>query len=222
MRDASVALYIQPISAFENGERLLSIEERSRAERFASSSARLAFVAGRILIRRALGQRLDCPPEQLMIVISATGRPELDPDRHPEGLSFSLSHSASAMALAVSANRVGVDIEAKDRRADFARLARRILGVGESGLAERMAAEKAMFLAVWTAKEAAAKAAGTGLRFDPRRFQLIGDPQPSGAPIAVRCADNTEVWIRSVAVEGEICAVASTERNFEVDLLAPP
>jgi 4'-phosphopantetheinyl transferase len=218
IRAEPVFLHIAPIAAIEVDECLLSAEERNRTEQYQNAAARRAFVAGRVLMRRMLGQTIGCAAAEVAIIISETGRPDLDPRFHPGGPSFSLSHTTETLALGVSAARVGVDIEAGDRRAKIATLAQRILGPDESNFAARMGADKRAFLAAWTAKEAAAKADGAGLRMEPRNFQLLDLPAPGSPPVAVRCRDLSIFWVRAVAVDGQICAVASREPAFELRL----
>lgn len=78
-------------------------------------------------------------------------------------------------------------------------LIRVALAPGELALAERLAAQEgtglpAALTALWCAKEAAAKAAGTGLGGRPRDWRTTGDPgsgeltvlSPDGQPYPVR------------------------------------
>lgn len=88
------------------------------------------------------------------------GRPFL-PDR--PAIEISISHAAPFTAVAVSTNRVGVDVECVESIRDPAGLARRFFTDGE----QRMLAEAPHLAAavceIWTRKESLAKYVGTGL-----------------------------------------------------------
>ena len=90
-------------------------QERGRALR--QETDRLAFFAGKILLRRALSSYLNCAPEILSFKTGSHGKPYLfspsgtisgfRPDIH-----FNLSHSGSYIAIAFSsAAPIGIDIE---------------------------------------------------------------------------------------------------------------
>jgi len=74
---------------------------------------------------------------------------------------FSLSHSDTALAVAVSRDTVGVDVERVTAR-DTDRLTRRVLTPAEAEAYDALPAEEraAFFFRAWTAKEALFKAAG--------------------------------------------------------------
>lgn len=88
---------------------------------------------------------------------------------------FSITHCADLVAVALSSNPVGVDIE----REDFARFAsglhEKILTNGERTAYEKLSIEdKPRFLnALWTKKEAVFKIAGTGA-FLPKSVETAG------------------------------------------------
>jgi len=112
-----------PASAWTRYAAWLGESERARLARFVRAERRRQFVAGRALLRLALGRLLGLAPEALAI--------EERPGRAPAlvcpadaGVSFSISHSGSWVACAAStATEVGLDIERIDPARDVMALA---------------------------------------------------------------------------------------------------
>jgi 4'-phosphopantetheinyl transferase len=147
--------------------RLLSSDERERADSFRFGIHRSRFVQTRALLRRILARYLDADAGSIVLGTSADGKPRiLEPDG-PAPLRFNVSHSESVALVAVAHHReVGVDVERV--RDDFA----------WEGIADRWfpAAEVAAirgtepahrtlaFFRCWVRREAYLKGLGTGLR----------------------------------------------------------
>ena len=87
--------------------------------------------------------------------------------------SFSLSHSASAVAVAVSRTDVGIDIEEVNAISND-RFANKILNEAEYGLYEKIIPEEQdlFLLEKWTAKESLFKKQGMKT-FDPRNYDTL-------------------------------------------------
>jgi 4'-phosphopantetheinyl transferase len=161
----------------------LSTADRARADRFRRSEDRLRFVAGRGLLAALLRQTAPTPPVPLELALTEHGRPFLpsSPD-----LVFSISHAGDVVAVALARGaRVGLDVEALDRRVDLPALAKRILNPADlarfSAVAEPDRARA--FFRAWTGKEAVLKAKGLG---------LFGGLEPIAAPLDDRPATLTE------------------------------
>ena len=112
-----------------------------------------AFVALRAALRRVLGERIGCAPQEVPIVIGAKGKPllgECDADLH-----FSITHGTGLGMIALAAGRpVGVDLE------------RVVPGHAKAAAwALRMPSDTApeRVFAAWCEREAVAKASGCGL-----------------------------------------------------------
>ena len=166
---------------------VLSEEERARLGSISDPDTRTQHALGRALIRLAGAAAAGISCDQVQIVVSAEGKPEL------AGLGVSIAHSEGVVALATcSASPVGVDVEsvpgdpAAARRIIERRFARSEIEtarhLADSGLGE-------WFARVWTIKEAVGKALGVGLpaalsgavvssEHDP--FRLV--KSPSGPP----------------------------------------
>jgi acyl transferase domain-containing protein/phosphopantetheinyl transferase len=120
-----------------------------------------------LLWRRQTGSLFPC---QIRVGNDAAGRPWA---RGPAGEEFhvSLAHSGHlAVAVAAEHGPVGIDVEPVTDRsiADVA------LTEAEAALVDRSADRPELLVRLWTAKEAVAKATGTGLGGRPRRFAVTG------------------------------------------------
>ncbi|WP_302168864.1 type I polyketide synthase [Streptomyces sp. TBY4] len=182
--------------------RYLGAAERAAHERL-SPRARAPWLLGRIAAKDALRHLLwdggagPVFPAEVPIGNDQAGRP-LAGGALAGGFRLSIAHKDRiAVALAHPALPVGIDVEQVTTDPDA--LIRIALAPGELGLAERLAAREgtglpAALTALWCAKEAAAKAAGTGLGGRPRDWRTTGDPDsgelrvlsPDGHPYPVR------------------------------------
>ncbi|MEU9232461.1 beta-ketoacyl synthase N-terminal-like domain-containing protein [Streptomyces subrutilus] len=182
--------------------RYLGAAERAAYERL-SPRARTPWLLGRIAAKDALRQLLwdggagPVFPAQVPIGNDPAGRP-LAEGPLTRGLRLSIAHKDRiAVALAHPGRAVGIDVE--QVTADPDALVRIALGPQEVRLAERLAAREgsglpAALTAVWCAKEAAAKAEGSGLGGRPRDWRVSEDPDtgallvrsPDGHPYPVR------------------------------------
>ncbi|MEU9799256.1 beta-ketoacyl synthase N-terminal-like domain-containing protein [Streptomyces sp. NPDC051000] len=150
-----------------------------------SPRVRAAWLLGRIAAKDALRNLLwdggagAVFPVEVPVGNDPSGRPV------PEGplvagVHLSIAHKDRlAVALAHRTRPVGVDVETVTTDPDA--LLRIALGPGERALAERLAAVDGTTLpgaltTLWCAKEAAAKAEGTGLAGRPRDWRVTGDP----------------------------------------------
>lgn len=153
----------------------LATDEVARAERTSDPAARRQFVAGRVLLRSALGKATGVAPEALRFRYRKGGKPFL-----PGGPPFSLSHSGDSVIVAVgtggpAGGRVGVDVEVVRPVRRMAAVVRRRFAPEESTWwaqappARRVAA----FFQVWSRKEAVAKALGGGLAVPGAAFAVV-------------------------------------------------
>ncbi len=163
-------------------ERLLSPDERERADRYLVNGPRERFVVARGTVREVLGELTGISPEQLRFSYPCLcGKPDCRPSaRKPrlerKALQFNVSHTEGLAMLAVSGDHeVGVDVE-------------RIDGKPEA------------FYRGWTRKEAYAKGKGNGLALGQAEagevdgWWLSDLPAPAG-------------YVASLAVEGDGCPV---------------
>jgi 4'-phosphopantetheinyl transferase len=137
-------------------------EERDRASRFRRAEDRERYLAAHGALRLLLGRYLTCDPLTLHFAVSTNGKPFLE----NQELQFNLSHSGGIALIAVAQSRqVGADIEQVRPMPDLQAVAARVCTPVElvrlSGLAGRE--RECAFFAMWTRKEALAKATGEGI-----------------------------------------------------------
>ncbi|MFD9533229.1 beta-ketoacyl synthase N-terminal-like domain-containing protein [Streptomyces sp. NPDC060010] len=164
--------------------RYLGAAERAVYER-RSPRERAGWLLGRIAAKDALrgllwdGGAGAVFPVEVPVGNDPSGRP-VPEGPLVSGVHLSIAHKDRlAVALAHRTRPVGVDVETVTTDPDA--LTRIALGPGERALAERLAALDggtlpAALTTLWCAKEAAAKAEGTGLAGRPRDWRVSGDP----------------------------------------------
>ncbi|MFF5806590.1 beta-ketoacyl synthase N-terminal-like domain-containing protein [Streptomyces sp. NPDC012746] len=168
--------------------RYLGARERTAYERLAPR-ARAPWLLGRIAAKDALRQLLwdggagPVFPAEVPVGNDPTGRP-IAQGALAGGVRLSIAHKDRlAVALAHPTRPVGIDVEAVTTDPDA--LVRIALGPQELRLAEELTARDgaglpAALTALWCAKEAAAKAHGTGLGGRPRDWRVSDDPGSGG------------------------------------------
>jgi 4'-phosphopantetheinyl transferase len=140
---------------------VLSESERARLAFLPDPDMRTQHALGRALIRLAGAAGAGIPRDQVQIIVSSQGKPEL------AELGVSIAHSGRVVALATcSASPVGVDIEPV--RGDLTaarRIIERRFAPAEIDTANQLAdsAIGEWFARVWTIKEAVGKALGVGI-----------------------------------------------------------
>ena len=184
-------------------ERILSTDERARADRRITESGRRAvrqsLLVRRLMLARATGQH----PAALRFGYGEFGRPELRPN--PWGIRFNMSHSRSLIAgLVTTGNRCcGIDIESTEPPPEVLLHAGRVFRPGERAELAGLdpAARSRRFVELWVLKEAYTKALGLGLRhrFDSFGFTL----DAAGAITLADPAQSASEW--DLRVTGPLC-----------------
>jgi 4'-phosphopantetheinyl transferase len=147
--------------------RVLSSDERERADSFRFGIHRSRFVQARALLRRILARYLEADAASIVLGTAADGKPRLlEPDGSAP-LRFNVSHSESVALVAVARHReIGVDVERV--RDDFAweDVADRWFPAAEVAAIRRVepAHRTLAFFRCWVRREAYLKGLGTGLR----------------------------------------------------------
>lgn len=150
----------------EDGVALLDAAERERLDKFHAPNVRNEFVLSRMLLRSVLAAHLQTSPAALRFERDADNKPQLAaPFAHWH---FNLSHGGEWIALALSnAGPVGIDIESHARKNNLHAIARRFFSAAENAALDSIEHDDAdwlqAFFAIWTLKEAHAKALGCGL-----------------------------------------------------------
>ncbi|WP_148668651.1 4'-phosphopantetheinyl transferase superfamily protein, partial [Streptomyces sp. WAC05950] len=206
--------------------RYLGAAEREVYGRLAPR-ARAPWLLGRIAAKDALrgllwdGGAGPVFPAEVPVGNDPAGRPVAEGPL-TRGFRLSISHKDRiAVALAHPGRPVGIDVESVT--ADPDALVRIALGADELRLAERLAARPAAhgdtglpaaLTALWCAKEAAAKAAGTGLGGRPRDWRVAGDPDSGG--LVVTSPDGTPCPVRTTVLADPHGPLADTPPDHGV------
>ena len=184
---ASLAVSESDIDRF-NG--ILTPEELQRANRFRVEKAKKRFIAARSALRVLLGKATETDPRDIVFVFGDNGKPRLAAG----GPLFNTSDSGDVVAIVLASEELGVDIEVKRPMARRLRLARRICTTREFEQLETLpAAEREIeLLRLWTCKEAALKAVGTGLSGGLRNVEV--ELPAHDQPELRKLLDETSGW----------------------------
>lgn len=165
--------------------RLLSDEERSRAERFRFDRDRQRFLAAHGILRTIVGQYLDIPSVDLQFQEGPHGKPAVRESMNDLQLMFNMSKSNGHSLYAVTRqSEVGVDIEEVRDVPEMDEIVKRFFSTAEQvEFASLRPGEKTRgFFNCWTRKEAVLKAVGSGLRTPLDSFDVSLAP---GGPACI-------------------------------------
>jgi|HubBroStandDraft_6_1064221.scaffolds.fasta_scaffold495418_2 4'-phosphopantetheinyl transferase len=161
------------IDLADKGLRLAALALEPSPEDLARAASRPAAEREDVLVRRGLvrlcaASALGADPAELAILWSAQGAPRLG--RPFDGHHLSWAQRSSRFACALALRPIGIDIEI----ADGGEIPWNMLHAQEAA-ALRAAAQgerEGLFLRIWAAKEAYAKALGVGFRREPTEFAV--------------------------------------------------
>lgn len=178
MNPVSVDLWQWELSGDVPAEeaRVLSADERARADRFVFPQHRARFIRGRARLREILGLYVGLAPEDIAFALSAYNKPSLANPLAPP-LNFNLSHSGDLAVLGVSADvELGVDVEwIRPLKED---IAGRYFSPRECAVLRALPPDHQprAFFECWTRKEAYIKASGEGLSLPLDSFEVAFGP----------------------------------------------
>ena len=164
-----------PARGLEELQRLLSVDELTRAERFHFDRDRRHFIGRRAILRIVLASYLENTPASVRFSYNDFGKPCLADPAHSNRLSFNLSHSGELIRIAVAIDReVGIDVEVVDESVPIDSVARSFFSPREIATLEAMPEllRRAGFFSCWTRKEAYVKARGKGLSLPLASFDV--------------------------------------------------
>jgi 4'-phosphopantetheinyl transferase len=197
----------------------LDEDEQARAASFRAEADRRAYIAAHALARLMLEQAGGLPAAAWRFARGPQGRPEPDP---PTGLRFSLSHSRSLVACAVTlTDDIGLDVEDLARPPASPGLAERYFAPQEAALLAALPPERRhdAFLRLWTLKEAYVKATGEGISAGLDRFAFTLDP-----PRLAFAPGGTAPWrvLQWQPTPGHVLAMALRRSPAATAAPAPP
>jgi 4'-phosphopantetheinyl transferase len=208
--------------------RVLSREERERADRLVAEVDRARFIAGHARLRAILARYLDIVPSAIRFETTSFGKPRLLANDSAGEIRFNFSHSDELALCAVTrAREVGVDVERMEPSESLAEIAGRYFSPREVAALASLPPEQQCdaFYMCWSRKEAYVKARGRGLSIALDSFDvslapgdqdaLLADREEQGAP-AWRVCDLSPApgFAGALAVEGS-CAAISRYRWIE-------
>lgn len=186
---------------------VLSISERSRADRMVFAEHRRRFIAARVWCRSILGSCLGLEPRDVPLVADSYGKPHLRVGTGLADLRFNVSHCGRLALMGIAAGRnIGVDLEAPLPATSWPRVAERFLTCEERTYVRDLAGpQQSLALAeIWTRKESLSEALGTGLT-----TQILSWTVGPACWLSRRCGERLEVmslpnyhpWAAAVAIE---------------------
>jgi len=174
------------------------------------------------MLRHQLGEEIGIAPESVFFATGKHGKPCLDIsgiDRPPQ---FNLTHSGDFVALAISDDEVGVDIENLRPVNAAQRLANRFFSPEERKHVFELDGEARdrAFLRIWTQKEAYLKATGLGVGMPLRGVETEPDPAaPPGLRAIAGDRNEAASWtLLEVEIPGTVCIVAVREPAAELEI----
>ena len=156
-------------------ERVISADERVRADRFRFETHRNQFIAARGVLRKVLGEYLYSEPRELRFQYGKFGKPAIA-DEHLTGIKFNISHSENLALFAVTREReIGVDIERINSSMVDAAMISENLTEQETTYLYSLPLDKRdiFFFECWTRKEAFMKGCGKGLAIPPKEIETL-------------------------------------------------
>jgi len=197
----------------------LSLEDRTRADRFKFESDRRKFCAARASLRLILSRHLGVKPNRIQLETGEFGKPFVADKNLAQGLRFNLSHSHQLALISITREReVGVDIEFM--RSDFVteEVASHFFSPSEVAEFRSVSPElrTRSFFNCWTRKEAYIKARGEGLYCPLDQFDVSVAPDKPAMLLESR-VDPADVrrWIfNDIHVGDRYAATVAVENNF--------
>jgi 4'-phosphopantetheinyl transferase len=169
--------------------RLLSQDERKRAERYHFDKDRHRFILRRGILRKILGTYTNTPPERLSFGYSQRGKPELVDRAGMDEIKFNLSFSNRLAVFAFARDlEVGIDIENVRCVPEMGDMSFRFFSAFENRALQVLpeTRKKYAFFSLWTCKEAFVKATGDGMSFPLNEFCVSLGPSPAPQLTSVR------------------------------------
>jgi len=156
---------------------LLSAEEKQRVSQLAFQKDRNEYIVSRGILRRLIGEKISCAPENVAFGYTANGKPYL----LNGAVHFSLSHSNKYVLYAFSFDwEIGVDLEHCNPKTDIEGLAKFSFHPEERRILENCSSieeKRRLFFSIWTKKEAFLKALGEGFGdISPTAINLASSP----------------------------------------------
>ncbi len=211
-RPTHSAIYLYHANLRQTGwrklARLLSPEERRRADAFAFERDARRFIVSHAVLRTLLGHAAGIPPGELSFRREPGLKPFLEAST-AQPIHFSLSRSEELALIGLASRPLGVDIECLGKTVDTEALSDFVLSEREQEAFRRLdpGDRQRAFLQYWIQKEAYLKAIGQGLNVSPATVEV---PRRGGMLISLCHARVMSAPWRSPAVGGQCRCLRST------------
>lgn len=137
----------------------LSDTEKERYPNMANVEHQQHYLQIRFLLRLILAAALKKKPDQFQFLTSPFGKPVLA----NEAIHFNLTHSQHWLAIMLSKQPCGVDIEITNQKRNYSKLIQRFFTQEEARYFDTNTTQNELFFEWWTTKEAVLKAHGQGI-----------------------------------------------------------
>lgn len=197
--------------------RILSAEERAKADRFRFERDRRRCVLRRAALRRILAGYLGARPDQVEFSYGRQGKPLLAAAFSRLGYHFNLSFSGELALCAVARWPLGIDVEQERLVENAGLVAKHFFTAGEIAVQTAAANPNLVFLRHWTRKEALIKATGSGLAVPLNAFDVSQLSGESNWQVTLPDAlgEATTWWQRDLAAPSGWLAALATARRIE-------
>jgi 4'-phosphopantetheinyl transferase len=165
----------------------LNPEERSRSERYYKDKDRNQFIICRAILKFVLAAYTKLDAKSIQLDYHFNKKPYIS--THP-WLYFNVSHSEDFAVIAISLNKIGIDVEFISKDSTFTNLLPDIFNDNEVLAIENAVNKKHTFYKSWTRKEAIVKALGTGIDDDFKNIPSLDGHHM----IDSKLIKNTENW----------------------------
>ena len=156
--------------------KLLSPDEKNRAQKFRFAKNSQNFIVARGILRLLIGKYLEINPAEVSFQYSEFGKPSI---ANNNSLQFNISHSQNIALFAFTKKfNIGVDVEFVNPKIEVQDIATRFFSTNEikNLLALPEKQQTLGFFYCWTRKEAFIKAVGEGLSFPLDKFEVSLEP----------------------------------------------
>jgi 4'-phosphopantetheinyl transferase len=169
---ASPRFEIRAVAELRELRPCCSEDERAAALRLRFEADRDRTLGARALARVVLSEVAGIPADALRFGVGPHGKPYL---LEPAELRFNTTHSGDHVGLVVGEGfEVGIDLEVESPRVDPLEVGPTVFTPGELAMLHGVTPDEARrrFYVLWTRKEAALKAWGTGFSLDARAVEV--------------------------------------------------
>jgi 4'-phosphopantetheinyl transferase len=175
--------------------KFLNSNELDRAERYHKETDRNRFIICRSILKFVLAAHTKLDVKNISFAYDFNKKPYLDTC---PSLSFNISHSGDFAVIAISPDKVGIDIEYISEDFAFLSILPDIFDDNEIWSIENAVNQKHAFYTLWTRKEAFVKALGKGIDDDFKAIPCL-DGQHSIDSSILKSTDNWQVCSFDIA-----------------------